>query len=45
MSLSICMYVYQGFLQVWYQGIVKAAGFGVFEELEFKISEAALDQN
>ena len=30
--------------QVWYQGIVKAAVFGVFEELKFEMSEG-LDQN
>ena len=33
------MYVYQGFHQVWYQGIVKATVSGVFEDLKFKISE------
>ena len=31
------MYLYYGFHQVWYQGIVKATGFGVLEDLPFKI--------
>ena len=38
------MYVYQGFHQVWYQGIVKATVSGVLEDLTFKISEGS-DQN
>ena len=38
------VYVQQGFHQVWYQGGVKATVFGVFEDLNFKISEG-LDQN
>ena len=33
-----------GVHQVWYQGIVKATVSGVFEDLNFKISEG-LDQN
>ena len=38
------MYLHYGFHQVWYQSIVEAAVFGVFEDLRFKISEG-LDQN
>jgi hypothetical protein len=30
-----------GFHQVWYQGIVKATGSGVLEDLTFKISEGS----
>jgi hypothetical protein len=30
--------------KVWYQGILKATVFGVFEDLKFKISEGS-DQN
>ena len=37
-------YIGQGFHQVWYQATVKAAVFGVFEDLKFKISDG-LDQN
>ena len=37
-------YLGKGFHQVWYQGIVKATVFGVFEDLKFKISESS-DQN
>ena len=36
--------VMYGFHQVWYQGIVKATGSGVLEDLTFKISEGS-DQN
>ena len=38
------MYVLQGFHQVWYQGIVKATVFGVFEDFKLNISEGS-DQN
>ena len=34
-----CIPTIYGFHQVWYQGIVKAAVFGVFEDLKSKISE------
>ena len=37
-------HIYQGFHQVWYQGIVKATVSGVLEDLTFKISEGS-DQN
>ena len=30
----------QGFHQVWYQGIVKATVFGVFEDLKFKFQNS-----
>ena len=33
-----------GVSKVWHQGILKAAVFGVFEDLKFKIS-GGLDQN
>ena len=41
---ELCMDVCQGFHQVWYQGIVKATGSGVLEEITLKISEGT-DQN
>ena len=34
----------RGFLQVWYQGIVKATVFYRLQDLQFKISEDS-DQN
>ena len=38
-NLSIFDHLHQGFHQVWYQGIVKAAVSGVFEDFKVKISE------
>ena len=38
---NVCMYVRQGFHQVWYQDIVKATVAGEFEDLKFKISEGS----
>ena len=41
MFILFLKYVLYGFHQVWYQGIVKATVFGVFEDLKFKISEGS----
>ena len=40
-QIFLCIYVGQGFHQVWYQGGVKATVSGVVEDLKFKISEGA----